>query len=140
MNTEAQSTQTETVQPQPKSKRLSSLIWIGVLWGLVRLVAGMDGISWTRAFDTVGTMLGLWPATVLLGIAAAFPYGNYQSKLRLMAFLVVLGSFFLNLVIFEFIKENERADALLVAIQWGSVICLLLYLVFDVNRKGRTNV
>lgn len=50
-----------TTQETPKSKRLSSLIWIFILWGGVRACFDMDGISWTRAFWVTARLWGAIP-------------------------------------------------------------------------------
>jgi hypothetical protein len=87
-------TQNEVVATAlPKSKRLSSLIWILVLWGFVRLIAGMDGISWTRAFGELSVDFGLEPATVLLLLAVIFDRNPHQQIFRWSTLLMVIGSY-----------------------------------------------
>jgi len=71
----------QTTQQQPKSKRLSSLIWIFVLWGGVRACSEMDGISWERAFWSAASFLGSIPATILLCCALVCPL-RYQKSFR----------------------------------------------------------
>lgn len=103
----------------PKSKRLSSFIWILVMWGLVRLVSEMDGLSWKRAFDGVSVMLGLWPATFFLGLSL-LPYTRtYQTTFRWSAFAVVLGSFFGELVIFQTLRNDGKTDDVTLTMQWA---------------------
>ncbi len=67
MKTETQS-EVVTEKP-PKSKRLSSFIWILVLWVIVRLISELDHISWRRSFSTDAVIFGLWPATLFLVLA-----------------------------------------------------------------------
>ena len=97
------------VKEQLKSKRLSSLIWIFVLWGFVRLIAGMDGISWTRAFWITAHLLGALPASLLLFCALVFPL-RHQSTFRWAA----LGAIFLGIIttLFLGIYFQESSTAL----------------------------
>lgn len=83
----------ETQKEKTNSKRLSSLIWLLVLWGGVRACSEMDGISWKRAFPSGVVIFGLWPATLFLGLSIVLPFLIYQSVLRWAALLSVLGSF-----------------------------------------------
>jgi hypothetical protein len=97
MNTE---TQNEVVTKElPKSKRLSSFIWILMLWGFVRLIAGMDGISWTRSLWVPIALVGAIPATLLLICALVFPI-RYQLFFRWTAAIAtplsLLGAFFVK--------------------------------------------
>jgi hypothetical protein len=96
------------IQEPHKSKRLSSFIWILVLWGFVRLIAGMDGISWTRVFWITAHLLGALPASLLLLCAVVFPL-RYQTMLRWAS----LGAFFLGIFATLFIgiyfQENSAA-------------------------------
>jgi hypothetical protein len=71
----------EPTQHEPKSKRLSSLIWIFVLWGGVRACSEMDGISWERAFWVEASFWGSIPATILLCCALVCPL-RYQKSFR----------------------------------------------------------
>jgi hypothetical protein len=94
----------QATQEQPKSKRLSSLVWILVLWGFVRLVSEMDGISWERAFPDASIIFGLYPATLFLVLAIVSPVRLYQRALRWTALISVLGSF---LTILFFDKQSQ---------------------------------
>jgi hypothetical protein len=99
-----------TAKKPPKSKRLSSLIWILVLWGGVRSCAEMDGVSWERAFPSGIVIFGLWPATLFLGLSAIVPILLYQAILRSAALIAVLGSFF---TLF-FFKNQKQGIAFIV--------------------------
>lgn len=96
-----------------KSKRFSSIVWIFVLWFLVRLIAEIDGISWKRAFWGVSNMFGVIPATALLILAVVVPSRNIQKIFRWGAFLVALGSFFGGIAIHEQVKDDKQTDSLL---------------------------
>lgn len=120
MNTE---TQNEVVTKEPsKSKRLSSFIWILVLWGFVRLIAGMDGISWTRAFNGISMWLGLWPATCLLVLAILPQVHRYQSLFRRAAFFMVIGSFISGVALAQTVGDVQK-------IYFIAVQCFVLTLV-----------
>lgn len=88
-----------TTQAQPKSKRLSSLIWILVLWVFVYLISGLDGISWKRAFWVPIELIGAIPTTVLLFCAVVFPV-QHESRFRWGALaapiLSLSGAFFVK--------------------------------------------
>lgn len=100
----------ETAARPQKSKRLSSLVWIAVLWGFVRLIAEMDGISWTWGFENVVYMFGVLPATLFLFISVWPFFTASQALLRWAALLAVIGNSFLALWIFA-----ELNDSLIVA-------------------------
>ena len=94
-----------TTQELPKSKRLSSLIWILVLWGFVRLIAGMDGISWTRAFWVTASLWGAIPVSILLLCALFFPL-RHQSTFRWAAFGALFYGFAETLILGAYFHEN----------------------------------
>lgn len=105
-----------------KSKRLSSLVWILVMWALVRMISEMDGISWKRAFDGVSVMLGLWPATYFLGVSV-LPYVRaYQAIFRWSAFVVVLGSFIGEMLIFRALENEGEAENIIAAAHRAAMI------------------
>ena len=75
-----------------KSKWLSSLVWIVVLWLFVRLIAEMDGISWKRAFWGVPVIFGVFPSTFFYSwqhLYLATHYKSYFDGLRSLSFLGV---------------------------------------------------
>ena len=112
---------TETAkQEQPKSKRLSSLIWILVLWGFVRLISELDHISWKRSFPTDAVIFGLWPATLFLVLAVMPRTNRYVSLLRWAAFLAVLGSF--SLLLFF----NRQSDAISYMVVFQKILTLVV--------------
>lgn len=80
-------------QRKPKSKRLSSFIWILVLWGFVRLIAEMDGISWRRAWDGLAMDFGLYPASFLLVLGILLDGSPQRSFIRYTALAFVIASF-----------------------------------------------
>lgn len=94
-----------TTQDLPKSKRLSSLIWILVLWGGVRGCAGMDGISWERAFWVTASLWGAIPASLLLLCALFFPL-RHQSTFRWAAFGAFFYGFGETLILGAYFHEN----------------------------------
>lgn len=116
-----ENTKTKPV-PAQKSKRLSSLIWILVMWALVRLISEMDGLSWKRAFDGVSVMLGLWPATFFLGMSALPFVRAYQAIFRWSAFAVVLGSFFGEMLIFQALGNEGETENIIAAVHWAAMI------------------
>ncbi len=111
-----------TTQEMPKSKRLSSMIWILVLWGFVRLIAEMDGISWTRAFNGISIWLGLWPATCLLFLAILPQVHRYQSLFRRAALFMVIGSFISGVALAQTVGDVQK-------IYFIAVQCFVLTLV-----------
>ena len=99
-------TQTEVaIKDQPKSKRLSSLIWIFILWGGVRACSEMDGISWTRAFWVTASLWGAIPVSVLLFCALLFPL-QHQSTLRWAAIGAFFYGFSETLILGGYFHEN----------------------------------
>lgn len=109
---------TETAkQEQPKSKRLSSLIWILVLWGGVRACSEMDGISWKRAFDGIALMTGLWPASLFLTVSILPRMEIYQSILRWASLAVVLLSFIGGFIFFIKTNDQKMTDYFTLGIQ-----------------------
>lgn len=111
-----------TTQEPHQSKRLSSFIWILVLWGFVRLIAGMDGISWTRAFNGISMWFGLWPATCLLFLAILPQLHRYQSLFRRSAFFMVIGSFISGVALAQTVGDVQK-------IYFIAVQCFVLTLV-----------
>jgi hypothetical protein len=95
----------QATQEQPKSKRLSSLIWILVLWGGVRACSEMDGISWERAFWVAASSWGAIPASMLLCCALIFPLGQ-QKTLRWAALGAVILGFGGTLILGGYFEED----------------------------------
>ena len=110
-----------TTQEPLKSKRLSSFIWILVLWVFVYLISGLDGISWKRAFPHGVVFFGLWPATVFLGISILVRSLVYQATLRWAACFSVIGSF---TSLFFFDKQNAAETY----ISYGQSLAVLMVL------------
>ncbi len=129
-------TQNEVVTEKlPKSKRLSSFIWILVLWGGVRLIAGMDGISWTRAFWVPIGLVGAIPVTLLLICALVFPI-HHQFFLRKAAAvacpLSLLGAFFVR-------DDNPTSEMIFFGLQLLYPICLIGVSLLMATPKDRTH-
>lgn len=99
----------EVPKEKPKSKRLSSLIWMLVLWLGVRGCSEMDGISWKRAFWVAASLWGAIPASVLLLCALLFPL-RYQSVLRWAAFGAFFYGFGETLILGGYFHENTTPD------------------------------
>ena len=135
MNTE---TQNEVVTKEPpKSKRLSSFVWIFVLWGFVRLIAGMDGISWTRAFNGISIWLGLWPATCLLFLAILPLAHKYQSLFRRAAFFMVIGSFISGVVLTQMVGDVQKIHLIASYAQCLALALVILGAIFhSKSNKG----
>jgi hypothetical protein len=134
MNAEAPTK--EVTEMQPKSKRLSSSIWILVLWGFVRLISELDHISWERSFSTDAVIFGLWPATLFLVLAVIPWMKRYESLFRWAALFVASGSFFF---LFFFHLQSD-AIASMVMFQRTLVVVVLCGVAIDwcVNG-GMTN-
>lgn len=79
----------EATETQPKSKRLSSLIWIVFLWGGVRLFSELHPIYWTHLFIYTAIGLGVFPATLALLLSMSTKNLNRERIYRRTAFLVL---------------------------------------------------
>jgi hypothetical protein len=109
-----------------KSKWLSSFVWIVVLWLFVRLIAELDGISWTRAYWSIALNFGALPATFFLFLSIGF-FGFGCSKFfRWAALLTVVGSFVGSLVIYGILKNGKETDFLIMLFQVGISILVVL--------------
>ena len=82
--------QTKPVQKQ-KSKRLSSFIWIVVMWAALRLVAELNPISWERGFWRGAFFLLAYPTFFLL-LSIAMRSFKLQKLLRWSAFSMFFGT------------------------------------------------
>lgn len=127
----------EVTEMQPKSKRLSSLIWILVLWGFVRLISELDHISWERSFSTDAVIFGLWPATLFLVLAVAPWMKRYESLFRWAALFVVSSSF----SFLFFFHEQSDAIVSMVMFQRALVAVLLCGVAINwwVNRGAKND-
>jgi hypothetical protein len=85
----------EAREMQPKSKRLSSLIWIVVLWLFVYLISG----NWTAFRNNVLT-IGALPSSIFLFASAFQKATNYQSVFRWFALIATVTSLTFGVVIF----------------------------------------
>jgi hypothetical protein len=120
-----------TAKEQPKSKRLSSFIWIFGLWGFIRLISELDHISWKRSFPTDVVIFGLWPATLFLVLAATPWARRYESLLRWAALVAVLGSF----SFLFFFQQQSDAIACMVIFQRSLVVVVLCCVVINWRVK-----
>lgn len=105
-----------------KSKRLSSLVWIVVLWGFVRLIAEMDGISWKRAWNGLAGDFGLYPATSLLLLAIVIDASPQRKLVRLMALVVVVASFSAF-----WVTVGSSVRDWVPSIQWSAVATIFIF-------------
>lgn len=108
MNTKT--TTQEKRKTHHKSKRLSSLIWLLILWGGVRGCSEMDGVSWKRAFDGVALMIGLWPASIFLMVSMMPKMEAYELIFRWASLFVVVLSFVAGFLVFEITSSEEIAN------------------------------
>ncbi len=108
-------------QEPHKSKRLSSFIWILVLWVIVRLISELDHISWRRSFATDAVIFGLWPATLFLVLALTPWMKRYESLFRWTALFAVSGSF----SFLFFFHQQSDAIASMVMFQRTLVIAVI---------------
>lgn len=98
----------EVTKEKPKSKRLSSLIWILVLWGALRLYSELHPIHWTYLFLYSAIGLGLFPASVALFISMGMKDIAHQKYFRWGAFLILLVSPCLGFLMEKFGIANVR--------------------------------
>ena len=129
----------EVPKEKPKSKRLSSLIWMLVLWLGVRGCSEMDGISWERAFDRVALMFGLWPSLFFLLLATLPPLTRYQSTFRWAAFFVVLGSIIGGFLFFNLGFSGQIVHYLTVSFQVAMVIYVGMNLCLKYLGKAKND-
>jgi hypothetical protein len=80
----------QATQEQPKSKRLSSLIWILLLWGGVRLFSELHPIYWTHLFFYSAIGLGLPPATISFLLSMCTKNKNTEKAFRWTAVFILL--------------------------------------------------
>ncbi len=121
-----------------KSKRLSSFVWILVLWAFVYLISGLDGISWKRAFAGVALDFGLWPVTALLLLAIFFPNREIEIIFRWSAFLI-FSSGCLLLLVLDMSHMNEAMSTLITnIIHWTVVGIALSYVAIKTVRKSQS--
>lgn len=108
-----------------KSKWLSSLVWIVVLWLFVRLIAEMDGISWKRAFWGVPVIFGIFPSTFFLLLAAFVSNYSLQKLFRWAALLVIPWSLVGTSAIILNFKNLEETNYLTALFQIISLLGVL---------------
>ena len=77
--------------PPRKSKRLSSFIWILVMWATLRFLSELDQVSWKRNFLNSVFLLITYP-TIFLCLAISVSSVNWQRFFRWCAFLILIGT------------------------------------------------
>lgn len=122
---QAEQTPLSDAKPE-KSKWLSSLVWIVVLWLFVRLIAEMGGISWTRAYWSIALNFGALPATLFLLLSIGFSGFGFSGFFRWAALLMVVGNFFGGLVIYGILKNGKETDFLIMLFQVAISIFVVL--------------
>jgi len=125
----------QTTQQQPKSKRLSSLIWIFVLWGGVRLFSELHPISWTQVFWHTATSFGLIPASILLALSIFSKNYQIQTIFRWSAAFIFIGITCLGVAISEFFKYQE-VRPLLIGAQWGILLIASAKVTWELRGNG----
>ena len=128
-----------TAQAQPKSKRLSSFVWILVLWGGVRLIAGMSGTGWEKAFDGIANVLGLWPSTALLLIAVVVPTRKYQSIFRFASLLTAALGLACGVIVVTTTHSQKIANECISYLHLTLVLATVLFAVFIWIKESRAN-
>lgn len=139
---EAEKSPSATVKPE-KSKWLSSLVWIVVLWLFVRLIAEMDGISWKRAFWSISVSFGALPATFFLLLATGFARFDFSFFFRWVALSMVIGSFVGGFAIYGIFKKGEETDSVIMLFQLIVSIFVVLGVAarnWWVNKNEASNV
>ena len=131
-------TSKEVKEPRPKSTRLSSLIWILILWLFVYLISCLGGTGASRMFGSVSKIFGLFPASVLLLFAASTSSQIFQAMLRWMALVVFLSSFFLLIVLDAKHVDQDVGTLITQSIHWGlTLVALAVVLIRVVSGNGR---
>ena len=74
-----------------KSKRLSSFIWILVMWATLRFLSELDQVSWKRNFLNSVFLLIAYP-TIFLCLAIAVRSVKWQRFFRWCAVLILIGT------------------------------------------------
>jgi hypothetical protein len=127
-----------TTQELPKSKRLSSMIWILVLWGFVRLISEMGGTGWEKAFDGMAHVLGLWPSTALLLMGIAAPSRKYQSIFRLGSLLAVTLGLVFGVIVVTTTHSQKIANEFISHVHLTLVLATVLFALFIWSKESRT--
>jgi cellulose synthase/poly-beta-1,6-N-acetylglucosamine synthase-like glycosyltransferase len=117
----------QATEEQPKSKRLSSLVWILVLWGGARLLSELSGTGWEKMFGSVLHLFGILPATVLLFLAAMSRKIAKQKIYRYGSLLVVLQSIALMPLLDAFHISQVTSDLWTSILQWCITCTTVLY-------------
>jgi hypothetical protein len=106
-----------TTEKPPRSKRLSSFIWILVLWGGVRLFSELHPISWKSIFCHTATSFGLVPSSIALAISIYSKNHTIQKIFRWSAALISIGITCFGIALTEYFKYQE-VKSLLITAQW----------------------
>ena len=138
---EAEQSPLSDAKPE-KSKWLSSLVWIVVLWLFVRLIAVMDGFSWKRAFWSISLSFGALPATFFLLLATGFSRFGFSKFFRWTALSMVVGSFVGGFVIYGIFKNGEGTDSVIMLFQLIVSIFVVLGVIVRnwwIHKNGANN-
>ncbi len=117
-------------QEPHKSKRLSSFIWILVLWGGARLLSETSGTGWEKMFEGVVDMFGVMQATVLLFLAAMSQKIALQKIYRWGSLLVVLQALALILIFDSRHMSQMESDRFIAIVHWVTACVTALYSMF----------
>jgi hypothetical protein len=129
MNTE---TQNEVVaNQQPKSKRLSSLVWILVLWIFVYLISG----NWT-AFENNVLTIGALPSSIFLLLSVFQKSTHYQSVFRWLALIATVTSLAFGVVIFGVGSGVGKSESFNIGAQIFLAIAVVVFALFIQWMRG----
>ncbi len=124
-------------QEPHKSKRLSSFIWILVLWGTVRLFSELHPIYWTHLFFGVVVDSGLIPVSVALFISMWVKNADSEKILRWTAFGILVGISFFGVLLQALGISNFRT--VLVVIHWVLLMAGILSAYLRTSKKGEAH-
>jgi FtsH-binding integral membrane protein len=123
----------EAIETQPKSKRLSSLIWIVVLWAGVRLFSELHPIYWTHLFLYTAIGLGVFPATLALLLSMGTKNLNRERIYRWTAFLVLATGLCIGAVLQVF--ESTSLREVCVVTHWVVLLIGVWSAHFGVSKR-----
>ena len=124
----------KTIKQKPKSKRLSSLVWILVLWGIVYCISG----SW-KAFQNNALVLGLCPSSIFLLMSIFQREELYESVFRWSALASTFICFFVGVAIFGVGSGFGRAENFNYFSQILVTMFITSFVLFAKWTKGKKN-
>ncbi len=125
----------EATETQPNSKRLSSLIWIVVLWAGVRLFSELHPIYWTHLFLYTAIGLGVFPATLALLLSMGTKNLTREKIYRWTAFLVLATGLCIGGALQVF--ESTSLRAVFVVAHWVVLLIGVWSAHFGVARREK---